>query len=533
MQKGKKKLEKLQAEIKVKDEKASEIPSEVRAQVKRGIQKLKPIQDKVLQNIEQSNTSVYITDDVKLLEEIKKILNNESKYLNIYAGLVNDETAQKIKKDTGVDISNYRVGFNESYLIHWRNDHLLPNSKGSKMSYEDILLGLDIINNYEKVEKGFDNSGNQILIFTAKGSTHYIIETEIYSNKKKRIIFETIYKSQKIGVKKAASQPNVSSSEGSPLFTSETKLRDDAASTSNITENEEEVNKGNKQFSKQLDSNGNKLTKQQVEYFKGSKVRDENGNLLIVYHGTQSDFNVYDKNKLGKMTNSNDAKLGFHLTDNKDLATIFSNLYSDELIYKITDEVTNEFGYDDVDEIEKRLKTFAEKNGKVKAQYINLIKPLDLTIGNNNTSIDDIGYAVSYALLGTKEVNDNQEEITNSILSNFNNEIAMFKDELVNTKGALDRLKELGYDGLILPLSKTDAQTLVNEYEFGNKNLKIDGKEYIVFESNQIKNVTNQSPTTNPDIRYSVKDTETKVNRKGQGVLNPLNYTKNREAYKK
>ena len=41
------------------------------------------------------------------------------------------------------------------------------------------------------------------------------------------------------------------------------------------------------------DSEGNKLTKEQMDFFKDSKVRDENGNLLKVYHGTRKgDFSI-------------------------------------------------------------------------------------------------------------------------------------------------------------------------------------------------------------------------------------------------
>ncbi|MGN1329499.1 MAG: hypothetical protein ACI4V4_07345 [Eubacterium sp.] len=50
-------------------------------------------------------------------------------------------------------------------------------------------------------------------------------------------------------------------------------------------------------YSKDVDSDGNTLSKQQQEYFKDSKVRDENGNLLVVYHGTSEDFTVFDREK--------------------------------------------------------------------------------------------------------------------------------------------------------------------------------------------------------------------------------------------
>ena len=41
------------------------------------------------------------------------------------------------------------------------------------------------------------------------------------------------------------------------------------------------------------DSQGNQLSIKQAEYFANSKVRDKNGNLLVVYHGTENDFNVF------------------------------------------------------------------------------------------------------------------------------------------------------------------------------------------------------------------------------------------------
>jgi hypothetical protein len=47
----------------------------------------------------------------------------------------------------------------------------------------------------------------------------------------------------------------------------------------------------------QVDSEGNELSTQQAEYFKNSKVRDENGHLRVVYHGTFEDFTVFDKTR--------------------------------------------------------------------------------------------------------------------------------------------------------------------------------------------------------------------------------------------
>lgn len=46
-----------------------------------------------------------------------------------------------------------------------------------------------------------------------------------------------------------------------------------------------------------VDSDGNRLSEQQIEFFKDSKIRDEEGNLLRVYHGTDTSFTVFDKTK--------------------------------------------------------------------------------------------------------------------------------------------------------------------------------------------------------------------------------------------
>lgn len=47
------------------------------------------------------------------------------------------------------------------------------------------------------------------------------------------------------------------------------------------------------------DSEGNTLSAEQQEFFKNSKIRDENGNLLVVYHGTNKDFFEFNRHTLG------------------------------------------------------------------------------------------------------------------------------------------------------------------------------------------------------------------------------------------
>ena len=60
-----------------------------------------------------------------------------------------------------------------------------------------------------------------------------------------------------------------------------------------ISQNESDVNS---KYSDR-DSEGNTLTKAQQEYFKDSKARDKDGRLLKMWHGSYSEFNVFEPNQ--------------------------------------------------------------------------------------------------------------------------------------------------------------------------------------------------------------------------------------------
>lgn len=55
-------------------------------------------------------------------------------------------------------------------------------------------------------------------------------------------------------------------------------------------------------YSVKVDSEGRELSNEQQEYFKDSQVVDENGNLRVVYHGTNYErFNIFDYDETGKV----------------------------------------------------------------------------------------------------------------------------------------------------------------------------------------------------------------------------------------
>jgi hypothetical protein len=49
----------------------------------------------------------------------------------------------------------------------------------------------------------------------------------------------------------------------------------------------------------EYDSEGNPLSEEQIKFFKNSKVRDSQGRLLVCYHSSVSDFDTFDKSKIG------------------------------------------------------------------------------------------------------------------------------------------------------------------------------------------------------------------------------------------
>lgn len=45
------------------------------------------------------------------------------------------------------------------------------------------------------------------------------------------------------------------------------------------------------------DTEGTALTAAQIDYFKDSQIRDDSGNLKVMYHGFGKQFTVFDKKK--------------------------------------------------------------------------------------------------------------------------------------------------------------------------------------------------------------------------------------------
>lgn len=297
-----------------------------------------------------------------------------------------------------------------------------------------------------------------------------------------------------------------------------------------------------------FDNQGRELTKNQQEYFKDSKVRDEKGRLLAVYHGTKNDFTIFDINKAGQ-SNGLEATAGFWFTENENGAKQFS----DEVWYgenenakamEVYLNIKNPKVYENIDNTEE-INFIKNQQKEISSQLSKYYNKYDINfdfVGRmepNNTfnNISNYSWAsdseLKKAIKEWAKV-DNVNEYYNDIkdyknllekkktLENklsdlrYTDSYEQFRSDIYKVAGksptdanfggtgmALDNqnqvmsdyignLKKQGYDGIIIKGTNYDSN------RFGENN-----NQYVAFNSNQIKNVTNTNPTTDADIRYS------------------------------
>lgn len=226
-------------------------------------------------------------------------------------------------------------------------------------------------------------------------------------------------------------------------------------------------------FSLDEDSQGNKLTKAQQEFFKDSKVRDDNGNLLVVYHGTNSEFYEFDKSKI-KIDNLGK---GFYFVDNKEIADSYA------------------------------LRRTEERGGKerVVSGYIDSIKPFDIS----NISDEEIKSYLVYDYLNRKRPRyeyrkKHGDEIIDA--EQYATDLMNDEDIPINENGTKDysvlfSTKEENFQKW---LHENKYDCLIVEGE--DSRTKIQGVAYVIFDSNKFKLTTNHNPTLSDDIRYSLDD---------------------------
>lgn len=291
------------------------------------------------------------------------------------------------------------------------------------------------------------------------------------------------------------------------------------------------------------DNLGNELTKEQIEYFKNSKIRDDNGNLLVCYHGSPNpDFKEFDprnqKSQFGKYK-FGQHNVNYFSTDKRSAASYTQFGYDDGTVFECYINITNPYIVDNKTEAEMKS-SFNIKDDKLRQRQITLFDRLfnkwkdkiidmsDYRFNNLNSDLrtlnlelrpsdkydsdtdpEDIDLFDLYDLgknsffgaehpifyqYYTDELfsDDMYEELKNEIIGEDPNDYYFSTDDVVRYVLSL----EDNYDGIIIKdihdskemfsLSATDVITLSS--------------------SNQIKLISNKQPTRSQKINEDIED---------------------------
>jgi hypothetical protein len=191
------------------------------------------------------------------------------------------------------------------------------------------------------------------------------------------------------------------------------------------------------------------------KWFGDSKVVDETGKPLVVYHGSENSFDTFDREKLGTKSFDIMSYLGFHFTPNKEMAERLF-VKADTNVMPVYLKIENPYVTSESNIVKEAL-LFAQKNGKVPSNVkLNKILQMPYFSQQKKSIVTVLSDDASRIYYGETPFID-YKDITNDYLN---------------------YLKEQGYDGI----------KYINEIEWADEKRY----DYIVFNPEQIKSVNNQ-----------------------------------------
>ena len=479
-------------------------------------------------NWENSKRIVVYDSNEQLSQFIQDSIADKTMDKKMYFGAISSDLASRIQTDTGLDVENYNLSLGSYEVRKILKDHGNESTeapRGQRAIVEDDFAHIvDVVLNPTSIELSQKQyMGKPAIIFQGEhnGKMNVIA---VVSDKRLDLFVQTIYANAK---KENLSTPI---GEQAPINTPEAN-GGTVSSADSVANPEKNVKP---QYSLSSDSKGRDLSPAIQKRFGNSKVVDENGSLKVVYHGTASgEFSIFDKAK-GNV--EGDFGSGFYFTDSEyDVSEHYEDGGPDFEIKvgRRADEIYNEESDIEYEEAKRRAREELYKGGHKFEVYLNIEKPaivgetilldsesyyseynqedydseedyegeveqliaddIDGIIWDveNNVDVystdglaDVLWNAVSEGGIGLEEL---KSRINDLYLENSNG-------ELVGNEVARQVIESLGYDGIIDPTVSTKWNM---EMEDGTTH-------YIVFKPNQIKAVTNQNPTDNPDIHRSL-----------------------------
>ena len=383
----------------------------------------------------------------EILSMVERVERGEFKANEkVYLGIVTETIAEQIHGLTGVSVDGYKVAIEARQIEHILKDHgkqgaadksMSDYSNIAKMEYAlnapDDITAAGKTKAYTYMVNGRNKTADTILYEKSIGEKSYYVVQAVPDTKAKTLYIVTAFIGKK-GYKKEASQLiNAKSLDATA------KTGSASASANMIPQESDSVKYSDR------DSEGNVLSDGQKEFFKDSKVRDKEGNLLVVYHGTPKKFTTFRQGVAAGWGR------GIYFTDNVEATKEFG-----DNIVKAYLNITNPYYPDKMDYY------------KIGAENTKAYRDFDRQQWEKWSSFEYDTY---------EEYKDDGMGV--DMYEIYEEEIEVFNKIL----------RELGYDGII-----------------ANGSNNIDGLEIVAFKENQPKLTTNINPTTDPDIRYSDRD---------------------------
>lgn len=261
------------------------------------------------QTIESIDTNAIVEDEQQLHELISEAFANPKSKKSLHLGVVPQNVIDRINLEAiGVPKElrgNLFKENREQSLEIGQEDirHLIDDKSGMTMDdvYDYVTRLPEIVTQFDSVQFFFYEQGQnrlRSLRFNKEMEDGVYLSLEVVSRKKNQLETHNIFmdSASYVQKKKHATPMPVRDAQGKTSETLGGYASEDSVhkKEGNVKPEALELSDSNTKYSLK-DSQGNTLSKEQAEYFKDSKVRDDNGNLKVMYHGTtQHGFTVFD-----------------------------------------------------------------------------------------------------------------------------------------------------------------------------------------------------------------------------------------------
>ena len=223
---------------------------------------------------------------------------------------------------------------------------------------------------------------------------------------------------------------------------------------------------------KVIDNKGNVLSQQQQDYFKNSKLRNNKNELEVVYHTTPNVFTEFDNSRLGDNTLYDNTAFGHFVTTNQEFSKRFGDIdnkgiesHTMEMYANVENPITHPYN--------AHYKYNGDELNNIVIKYFEAINEKE----------------------GLEQLKEFAEEEETSLYDTYMN-MTIDNDLFDNAAEERKILKEKGYDAVEF-VEGLESNLIENS----NSNKPV--SSYAIFNSKQLKNINNITPTINDDIRFA------------------------------